>query len=271
MSRLFAPFTLRGTTFRNRAWVAPMCQYSSTDGFPSDWHLVHLGARATGGAGLILTEATAVTPEGWISPADAGRPRGQRPAGRRGRADHRTGAVPASPVELIEVSGERPDRIRPARASDVRAIAEFQTRCWRQAYQGLVPQDYLDRMDADRRTDRWRRRLSTGSRRIGVAESDGRPAELVGVVSWGPAAESEDAPALELKSLYVAASRHGSGIAAALMDYAIGSADAQLWCYAGNSRALAFYRKHSFQPDGHSLLDPDTGIAMVRLIRRERR
>lgn len=72
MSRLLSPLTLRGTTFRNRAWVAPMCQYSSVDGFPSDWHLVHLGARATGGAGLVMTEATAVTPEGRISPADAG-------------------------------------------------------------------------------------------------------------------------------------------------------------------------------------------------------
>jgi 2,4-dienoyl-CoA reductase-like NADH-dependent reductase (Old Yellow Enzyme family) len=72
MSRLFSPFTLRGTTFRNRAWVAAMCQYSSTDGLPSDWHLVHLGARATGGAGLVMTEATAVSAEGRISPADAG-------------------------------------------------------------------------------------------------------------------------------------------------------------------------------------------------------
>jgi 2,4-dienoyl-CoA reductase-like NADH-dependent reductase (Old Yellow Enzyme family) len=72
MSRLLSPYTLRGTTFRNRAWVAPMCQYSSTDGRPSSWHLVHLGARATGGAGLVITEATAVTPEGRISPSDAG-------------------------------------------------------------------------------------------------------------------------------------------------------------------------------------------------------
>jgi 2,4-dienoyl-CoA reductase-like NADH-dependent reductase (Old Yellow Enzyme family) len=72
VSRLFAPYTLRGTTFRNRIWVAPMCQYSSIDGMPTDWHLVHLGARATGGAGLVLTEATAVTPEGRISPDDAG-------------------------------------------------------------------------------------------------------------------------------------------------------------------------------------------------------
>jgi 2,4-dienoyl-CoA reductase-like NADH-dependent reductase (Old Yellow Enzyme family) len=72
MSLLFTPLTLREATFRNRAWVSPMCQYSSTDGRPNDWHLVHLGSLARGGAGLVLTEATAVSPEGRISPQDAG-------------------------------------------------------------------------------------------------------------------------------------------------------------------------------------------------------
>ena len=72
MSRLFEPLTLRGTTFRNRVFVAPMCQYSSVDGRVGDWHLVHLGSFARGGAGLVLTEAAAVTPEGRISPQDAG-------------------------------------------------------------------------------------------------------------------------------------------------------------------------------------------------------
>jgi 2,4-dienoyl-CoA reductase-like NADH-dependent reductase (Old Yellow Enzyme family) len=72
VSRLFSPLTLRGTTFRNRAWVSPMCQYSSVDGHPTDWHLVHLGSFARGGAGLVVQEATAVTAEGRISPQDAG-------------------------------------------------------------------------------------------------------------------------------------------------------------------------------------------------------
>ncbi len=72
MSRLFSPLTLRDVTFRNRVFVSPMCQYSATDGLPEDWHLVHLGARAVGGAGLVLTEATAVSPEGRISPQDTG-------------------------------------------------------------------------------------------------------------------------------------------------------------------------------------------------------
>ncbi|ROS76571.1 NADH:flavin oxidoreductase/NADH oxidase [Cellulomonas sp. PhB143] len=72
MTHLFQPLTLRGLTIPNRIWLAPMCQYSSVDGLPGDWHLVHLGARAGGGFGLILTEAAAVVPEGRISPQDAG-------------------------------------------------------------------------------------------------------------------------------------------------------------------------------------------------------
>ncbi len=72
MSRLFSPLTLRGTTFRNRVWTSPMCQYSSVDGHPTDWHLVHLGGIARGGAALVLSEATAVTATGRISPDDAG-------------------------------------------------------------------------------------------------------------------------------------------------------------------------------------------------------
>src|SRR6202789_4422771 len=69
---LFTPFKLRSIEFANRIGVSPMCQYSSEDGFATDWHLVHLGARAQGGAGLITTEAAAVTPEGRISPGDLG-------------------------------------------------------------------------------------------------------------------------------------------------------------------------------------------------------
>src|SRR6478735_6489741 len=72
MPALFDPLTIRDVTFANRIFVSPMCQYSSTDGFANDWHLVHLGSRAIGGAGLIITEATAVLPEGRISPEDLG-------------------------------------------------------------------------------------------------------------------------------------------------------------------------------------------------------
>jgi 2,4-dienoyl-CoA reductase-like NADH-dependent reductase (Old Yellow Enzyme family) len=72
MPGLFDPLAIRDLTFANRVFVSPMCQYSSVDGYANDWHFVHLGSRAVGGAGLVLTEATAVLPEGRISPQDLG-------------------------------------------------------------------------------------------------------------------------------------------------------------------------------------------------------
>ena len=71
-SALFSPLDLRGVTLRNRIAVSPMCQYSSVDGFATDWHLVHLGSRAVGGAGLVMVEAAAVEAEGRITPDDLG-------------------------------------------------------------------------------------------------------------------------------------------------------------------------------------------------------
>jgi 2,4-dienoyl-CoA reductase-like NADH-dependent reductase (Old Yellow Enzyme family) len=72
MSLLFEPLTLRSVTFPNRIFVSPMCQYSSDDGMPNDWHLVHLGSRAVGGAGLVIVEASGVSPEGRITFWDSG-------------------------------------------------------------------------------------------------------------------------------------------------------------------------------------------------------
>ena len=72
MSQLFTSLQMRSLVLRNRICVSPMCQYSCVDGIPNDWHLVHLGSRAVGGAGLVMAEATAVTPKGRISPSDCG-------------------------------------------------------------------------------------------------------------------------------------------------------------------------------------------------------
>src|ERR1700730_12501163 len=72
MAHLFDPLTIRDLRFANRVFVSPMCEYSSSDGYANDWHFVHLGSRAVGGAGLVMTEATAVLPEGRISPQDLG-------------------------------------------------------------------------------------------------------------------------------------------------------------------------------------------------------
>ncbi|MBG6110968.1 2,4-dienoyl-CoA reductase-like NADH-dependent reductase (Old Yellow Enzyme family) [Flavobacterium sp. CG_9.10] len=71
-SKLFSPLQIKSITLKNRIAISPMCQYSSIDGFANDWHLVHLGSRASGGAGLIIQEATSVSPEGRISPEDLG-------------------------------------------------------------------------------------------------------------------------------------------------------------------------------------------------------
>ena len=72
MPKLFEPLRLRGVTFRNRIFVSPMCMYSAEDGVPNDWHFVHLGSRAVGGAALVIAEATGVSAEGRISPGDTG-------------------------------------------------------------------------------------------------------------------------------------------------------------------------------------------------------
>jgi len=92
---LFDALDLRGVTLRNRIVVSPMCQYSSEDGFANDWHFTHLGSRAVGGAALVLTEATAVTPEGRISPQDLGLYRDEHvePLARIVRFVHERGAL----------------------------------------------------------------------------------------------------------------------------------------------------------------------------------
>ncbi|MBW2473070.1 MAG: NADH:flavin oxidoreductase/NADH oxidase [Deltaproteobacteria bacterium] len=72
MSKLFSPMQMRSLTLRNRIFVSPMCQYSCQEGLPNDWHMVHLGSRAVGGAAMVIAEATAVAPEGRISPSDCG-------------------------------------------------------------------------------------------------------------------------------------------------------------------------------------------------------
>lgn len=72
MSKLFSSLTIREIEFRNRVFVSPMCQYSSDNGLPNNWHLVHLGSRAVGGAGMVMVEATGVSAAGRISPADSG-------------------------------------------------------------------------------------------------------------------------------------------------------------------------------------------------------
>ncbi len=112
MPDLFTPLTLREVSLRNRIMVSPMCQYSSVDGFANDWHLVHLGSRAVGGAGLVCSEATAVEPEGRISPHDLGiwDDRHVDMLARITRFIREHGAVPA--IQLAH-AGRKASRSRP--------------------------------------------------------------------------------------------------------------------------------------------------------------
>jgi 2,4-dienoyl-CoA reductase-like NADH-dependent reductase (Old Yellow Enzyme family) len=97
MSHLFEPLTLRDVTFKNRIGIPPMCQYSAQDGMAGDWHFIHYGSRAVGGAGLMILEATAVVPEGRISPGDLGLWQDAQiePLARIARQAHEHGCVPA--------------------------------------------------------------------------------------------------------------------------------------------------------------------------------
>ncbi|NTW40597.1 MAG: hypothetical protein HGA44_12045, partial [Cellulomonadaceae bacterium] len=117
--------------------------------------------------------------------------------------------------------------VRAATAADVRSIAEFQTDCWREAYRNVVPSSYLDRVDVDDREIRWRERVVAGTRQVAVGQVGDT---LAGVVSWGTSAEP-GVPPLELKSLYVAAAQHGTGVAATLLKHALGDAPAHLWVF----------------------------------------
>ena len=111
-SHLFQPLTIKSVTLRNRIGVSPMCQYSSEDGVATDWHLVHLGSRAAGGAGLVIAEATAVSPEGRISLGDAGiwADKHVEPITRINRFVKQQGAVPG--IQLAH-AGRKASASRP--------------------------------------------------------------------------------------------------------------------------------------------------------------
>lgn len=151
-------------------------------------------------------------------------------------------------------------RVRPAGPDDAERVAVFQTAVWREACAGLVPQAYLDRVGVEQRLERWAGRFATGSRRVALAECGGA---VVGVVSWDPSS----GVGLELKSLYVAATHRGTGLADRLLGAALGRWPACLWVFAGNPRARAFYARHGFVADGESALDPDTGLGELRMVR----
>ena len=168
-------------------------------------------------------------------------------------------------MNISQPSDSRPDaRVRAVTAGDVPAIADFQTTCWREAYRGVVPQEYLDRVGVEDRERRWGERVESGSRHIALAEIG---SDIVGVVSWG-LSDVDDAPALELMSRYVAAGQRGTGLAVTLTHRAVAGSPAHLWVFEENPRAKRFYGRRGFRFDGHSRVDPDTGLQEQRFVRR---
>lgn len=123
MTTLFTPLTLRDVTVRNRVWVSPMCQYSATDGVPDDWHLVHLGQFAAGGAGLVFTEASAVVPEGRITPQDTGIWNDEQVAAWRRITDFIHGQGATAGMQLAH-AGRKASTYRPWETPGTVAVAD---------------------------------------------------------------------------------------------------------------------------------------------------
>jgi GNAT superfamily N-acetyltransferase len=145
-------------------------------------------------------------------------------------------------------------------------VSDCHSACWREAYAGLVSNDYLDSHSIkERRVARWQERLA-GTRTVWLAEV-GRV--VVGVASAGPSRDDPPPTAAELKSLYVRASHYGTGLADHLLDAAVGRGPASLWVFAANERAQRFYRRHGFVPDGAAKIDEDTGVPEIRMVRRQ--
>lgn len=156
-------------------------------------------------------------------------------------------------------------QIRQAVADDAAEIGEFQTRCWQQAYRGVVPDSYLDGTTSAMRSRRWRERIARGERRVLLMQIEG---DLVGVASTVVTTpDSTDLPGLELASIYVDQKVQGSGIGSALLVAAVGNEPAHLWVFTSNGRAQRFYAKHGFQPTGEQRVDPDTGVEETRWVR----
>jgi len=165
--------------------------------------------------------------------------------------------------------------IRRATVADAEAAARCHVLCWREAYAGLAdPERLLARTsDLVRRTERWAGQIEAGLERwIAVNPAADAPIDerVVGFASPG-AARDEDAPTpLELSAIYARQAWWGTGLAGRLLDVAIGKEPASLWVFEGNERALAFYAKHGFAPDGGRLYDEAFGLFEIRLVRGRR-
>jgi ribosomal protein S18 acetylase RimI-like enzyme len=148
---------------------------------------------------------------------------------------------------------------------DLDELGRVHVQVWREAYAGLLPDDYLAALDPTFGPQRWRERFGTSPEVSWwlARDDDG----IVAMTTSGPARD-DDAPApLELYAINVLRRAHGTGLADDLMARVIGDRPAYLWVLEGNDRAVAFYRRHGFADDGVRKPEPDTGVGEIRMSR----
>jgi GNAT superfamily N-acetyltransferase len=155
--------------------------------------------------------------------------------------------------------------IRPALAADAAGIARVHVQAWREAYAHLLSADFLEGISVDERSARWSSILGSDGqdRTIHVAEHRKR---IVGFAVAGPARDADTPREVELFAIYLLAPQHGSGLAQALIEATLGSRPASLWVAEDNPRAVSFYGRNGFKPDGASKDEP-MGAESIRAIR----
>lgn len=156
-------------------------------------------------------------------------------------------------------------RIERATTAHLQGLARCHAACWVEAYQGIVPAEYLATMaDLRTRMQRWAPRLDRPDSTVCVALAG---SEVVGEI-WVTSTDGPVAlPDVELHSLYVRRSEYGSGLADELIAVALGDAPAWLWVFSVNERARRFYRRHGFVEQGVRQIDPGTGVEELRMVR----
>ena len=157
--------------------------------------------------------------------------------------------------------------VRGARPADAAEIGRVHVQVWREAYAGLMPPDYLAALDPQASAARWTEILAQpadGVRRlVGVAPAG----EVVAIAAAGPSRDDDAPTPWELWAINVLAAHHGTGIADLLMEQLVGVEPASLWVLRGNERAMRFYARHGFQPDGAVKFHEPTATAEDRWVR----
>ncbi len=170
--------------------------------------------------------------------------------------------------------------VRAPVAADAPAIGAVHVRVWREAYAGVMAQDYLDGMDVETSVAKWRRIIADETAAPAPTAGDARAivkvtriaehrasGEVVGFATFAPARDDDPPTPGELWAINVLAAHHGSGVADQLMAATVGDRPAYLWVVEDNPRAQAFYRRHGFEADGGTSVHEPTGTREIRMVR----